>query len=156
MLKRTALVFAAILAIACGAAHADSITVSSGSASASLMFKIVIPVVLKIESTVAQPLVVTEENVRAGYVDGVRRRIAVLSNSGRDYLFTMFLRSPVAKAVVAASRGWESRITEGGTSMRTRANGTRQEHEVVYRIELAPGVKPGVYPWPIAEEVSSI
>lgn len=142
------------LALPSAPAQAES-RLGTGSASARLDFRIVIPPVLRLK-TLHQPtqVVVTERDVQAGFVDlpdGMA--VEVVSNLRAGHSMMFQVASAVVKAVEVTGLG--APVSAGAEAAmvsfpRIKGAPTRTVHNLGFRLRLAPGAAPGTYQWPVA------
>lgn len=127
------------------------------AASASVMFKIIIPPVLNLKVTSEPTVSVTAEDLNRGYLDAAApQEVLVTSNLAKSYALRLDIVIPQFKRVTVSTQpngqGGRSFGAEGLSLPQPQTNpATRQDDfEFRYRFELAPGLQPGNYPWPVA------
>lgn len=104
----------------------------------------------------ASVLEVTPDDVIRGYVD-VRdaARLRVTSTSRAGFRVDVHPRIPLFRAIEVRVDGLRARIgPDGGTLVAAGRSGRQVPARIDYRFELAAGVAPGRYPWPVALQVS--
>jgi hypothetical protein len=155
-LRRLSTLVLALLALGPGArpAHADSQSASNGGgASASLMFAIHIPVVLRMKVMLQPPLRVTREDIARGYVEtSLPQEVLVTCNLPREYSLRLEMSNPLFKRVtLSEARQSRSFGTEGLTLTQppTPPSTSQATHRFHYRFELPADLAPGDYPWPL-------
>jgi hypothetical protein len=103
----------------------------------------------------ATVLDVTTEDVRRGYVevhDAARLRVTSTSRAG--YRVDLHPRVAMFRAIELNLDGFRARIgPDGGTLVAAGRAGRQIPARIDYRFELADGVAPGRYPWPVALQV---
>ena len=99
----------------------------------------------------ASVLVVTADDVRRGYVDApAASRLMVTSTSRAGYRVHLHPRIGLFRAVDVRLGGLQARLgSDGGALTAIGRVGRHQTVDVDYRFELAAGVAPGHYPWPL-------
>jgi len=136
---------------------AESRTVSAGSASASVQFKIVIPPVLRM-NVVAQPMItITQEDIARGYVETTdAHELNVVSNTNREYAVRLDVTGSLVQRATVIS-GFNSREfgASGISLVQPRPTQNNQARfAFTYRFDLAKGVTPGSYPLPVFASVT--
>jgi len=147
---------APVLAIAAFVAAAPAARASSSlgtsGAQASIDFKIVIPVVLRVKAA-AEPreVSITDADVARGYVDVERgASLVVTSNSRAGFYVSIAFDSRLLARVVARLHGQAVEADAPGSSLHVdAARLVETPVNVGYRMYLAPGARPGTYRWPI-------
>jgi hypothetical protein len=103
----------------------------------------------------AAMLDVTAEDVSRGYVevrDAARLRITSTSRAG--FRVDLHPRVPMFRAIEVRMDGFRAWLgPDGGTLVASGRTGRQMPARVDVRIELAQGVLPGRYPWPVALQV---
>jgi hypothetical protein len=100
----------------------------------------------------ASTLDVTADDVKRGYVE-VRdaARLRITSTSREGYHVDVHSRVPMFRSVEVTIDGMRASIgRDGGALSAPGRHGRNQLARVDYRFELADGVVPGRYPWPVA------
>lgn len=151
-----ALLAPAILGYQNAVLAADS--TGEGSAGASIDFRIVVPVVLRIR-TVSQvsELSIAESDVARGYVDtAMGTRLRVTTNSPSGVVVSLVFDPGLLARVDArlAGRTVHAPASAGAGAVRV---GKLQDApiDVGYRLYLAAGTRPGTYRWPVALSLSA-
>jgi len=138
--------FGLALALAASSAHADM----RGAMLAVSAF--VVPTT-KVEVVSAlSTLDVTADDVKRGYVE-VRdaARLRITSTSREGFRVDVHPRVPMFRSVEVTLDGMRASIgRDGGALSAPGRRGRNQLARVDYRFELAEGVVPGRYPWPVA------
>jgi len=151
--RLTALALAGALLVPAATARADTQSVSGGGASASLMFKIIIPAVLRMKVLSQPALRVTREDIDRGYVEtGSAQDVQVTCNTSKEYALRLEVTAPRFRRVtVTESRQSQSFGAEGLTLYRPPAPPSTNQatHSFNYRFELPADLVPGDYPWPL-------
>jgi hypothetical protein len=152
--RLAALALAGSLLLPAAGARADTQSTSGSGASASLMFKIIIPVVLRMKVLSPPALRVTREDIKRGYVEtGSAQDIQVTCNTNTEYALRLELTMPRFRRVtVTESRQSQSFGAEGLTLYRPPAPPSTNQatHRFNYRFELPADLVPGDYPWPLS------
>ena len=96
-------------------------------------------------------LVVTAEDVRRGYVDApAASRLRITSTSPAGFRLSVHPRLAMFRSVSVRLGSHHARLgADGGTLVAVGRTGRRVPVDVDYRFELAEGVAPGHYPWPL-------
>lgn len=135
-------------------ACADARSAGGGSASASVMFSITIPVVLRMKVDSPPTLRVTGEDIARGYVETVAAQdVLVTYNARREYALRFDVRVPgFSRVTVSEQRRSQSFGAEGLTLHQppTPSATSQANFRFTYRFELPAGMTPGDYPWPLA------
>src|SRR5204863_10007157 len=99
----------------------------------------------------AEHLVVTAQDIERGYVEVIGGSRFEVRNKGPSLIEVRPL-NPIFRAVrVTGPEGSAEFDASGGTMMqRFASNGNAVGVSLAYRFQLAPGVAPGAYKWPIA------
>jgi len=138
--------FGLALALAASSAHAD---MRGGMLAVSAF---VVPST-KVEVVSAlSTLDVTADDVKRGYVE-VRdaARLRITSTSREGFRVDVHPRVPMFRSVEVTLDGMRASIgRDGGALSAPGRRGRNQLARVDYRFELAEGVVPGRYPWPVA------
>jgi hypothetical protein len=143
---RPAVPFGLALALAASSAHADT----RGAMLAVSAF--VVPSTKVEVVSAASTLDVTADDVKRGYVE-VRdaARLRITSTSREGFLVDVHPRVPMFRSVEVTLDGMRASIgRDGGAVSAPGRRGRNQLARVDYRFELAEGVVPGRYPWPVA------
>ncbi|NJD88686.1 MAG: hypothetical protein FIB05_11825 [Betaproteobacteria bacterium] len=136
-------------------ANADSRTVTGPgglSARARLDFQVRIPAVAQVQSAGHGRLIeIRGEDIERGYVEVAGARIAVKANMRGQKRLVAQVTAAFAKAVEIAGLPQPLVAQPAGESalQDTRRGVVDRLYDVSYRIQLAPGIAPGVYPWPV-------
>ncbi len=128
-------------------------------ARAGLEFSIQVPAVTRVLSTGHSAMVaVSAADVARGYVDVDRARIEVLCNlRGVRRLVASVTAVFAAKVQITGLPEEIVASPEASTQLPARAGGVvDRRFDVRYRIHLAPGAAPGVYPWPLRLALDAI
>jgi len=154
MRKQTALLPVLLAAIAISA----PLYAGSSSAQMNVSVQVIARTILTID---AQPsaVTVTAADVARGYVE-VPQAVAfrVRSNSREGYTLTF---QPVAFPFSTAEVRWDAQtaIVQGGDWLSSLAHPYQPGGSVgslAVRLQLASGVEPGSYPWPLRVAASSL
>lgn len=138
--------------LAVGPTHAAS-ALESEPAKAHLDFRIVVPAVLQVQA-IRKPaeIVVTEADVLAGYVDlGACLELEVTNNGRGGYALQVGLANPMVREASLSGSG-NLRVASGLAQLQVvRPPRSSVVSNLNYRVrlELAPGARPGRYPWPL-------
>jgi hypothetical protein len=143
---------AAALVAAAGGAQAMSST-GETRAQASIDFKIVIPVILRVKAVSQQAqLSVTEADVARGYVEVEQGTSLVLTSNNRaGFGISIAFDGGLLSRVVARMNGQDVETGSSGGSLHVEAGKLIEAPiKVGYRLYLAPGTQVGTYHWPVA------
>jgi hypothetical protein len=152
---RALLLAAALAALLPVPALADGGTATgpgSHSAKARLDFRIRIPAIAWVRSSGHAPRVdIRAEDVERGFVEVRRARIAVRANMRGQKRLVAQVVAAFAESVQIDGLPQPVLAQPEGVSPLWGGRGAVVDgsYEVHYRIRLAPGVTPGVYPWPV-------
>lgn len=120
------------------------------TASQTVRFVIKVPAMVRLD-VLRQPqaLEITEADVARGWVEiDHASLVQVQSNTLWEVNFRS--RSDLFRAATVKGLAGEVRLgPEGGSQPALLATKRPSSYELSYRFELAPGVKPGSYPWPV-------
>jgi hypothetical protein len=150
-LRRTAFAaFAFVLACSAAFARADG-------ASAQMRVSAVVRPYLRMQ-VVSQPhtIDVSARDIARGYVDvPIPVQLAVESNS-RDGCTIVFARNgDFVREAQVRGLGQELQVAQEGF-MHWTPNARRETLQFQFRLQLAPQVSPGQYPWPIQVSLSGL
>ena len=127
------------------------------TASQTVRFVIKVPTMVRLE-VLRQPqaLEITDADVARGYIDVDHASLLqVQSNTLWEVNFRS--RSDIFSAATVTGLAGEVRLgPAGGSRPALLATKLPSSYELSYRFELAPGVKPGSYPWPIDVSANAI
>jgi hypothetical protein len=142
---------AAVLAF-CAAGAVASGEQGTKDARASLDFRIVVPVILRVEA-LREPraLAVTPGDVARGYVDVDDGTSLVLTSNNRAGFGVSIAADPaIVSRVVARLEGRSLEADAPAATVHVEAPRLLQEPIAVrYRLFLAPGLGAGTYGWPV-------
>ena len=149
-----ATLLALLLLAAGGVARADSQVATGGGASASLMFAIHLPVVLRLNVRSQPPLRITQDDIARGFVEtSTPQEVLVTSNTTREYALRLDVMIPrFARVTVSEQQHSGSFGAEGLTLVKppTSPSTHQASFRFHYRFELTADMAPGDYPWPLA------
>lgn len=98
----------------------------------------------------AQSLVVTAQDVQRGYVEVAGGSRFVITNKG-PCIFEFVGTGELLRGVTVTGPGSAAAFgPAGGSMLQTSAGEALAGVSVNYRFDLAPGVAPGTYRWPLA------
>jgi hypothetical protein len=119
--------------------------------SATVMEKVTQTIVRQVGS-----LSVTQENIKKGYVDVPSATVLqVQTNNPEGYLLSFEVNEEMAKEVWVMDNGRTTVISGGVGFVQQPYPGSAGEvKEIGYRIFLASGMEPGLYPWPLSVSTS--
>ncbi len=127
-------------------------TIATGAAASNTRIQVVASVMAKLSVQVQQgpqQLVLTEQDVRRGYVELLEAvRFNVRSNC--PYRVEMRLDSPAVGSAQASLA--DRRVEFGGAgaqSVEMPMSLAERSTAVTYRFVLTPEARPGTYPWPM-------
>jgi hypothetical protein len=102
-------------------------------------------------------LEVSAVDVARGYVE-VRGATSLLvtNTNRRGYVLSVWPQVPVFSTVVVRSGDSQAELGADGGEIFERRWGKMLPLALDFRFMLAPGVKPGIYPWPLSLQVSSL
>lgn len=95
-----------------------------------------------------QDLVLTEQDVSRGYVE-MRDAVRFNVRSNCPYRVEMRLDSSAVGSAQASLSGRQVEIGAGTQSVEMPISLAERTTAVTYRFVLAPGARPGTYPWPM-------
>lgn len=127
-------------------------------ASASIDFRVIIPVVVRATSVRPQEsLVVEARHIAEGFIDvAVEDSLLLTSNSRRGYQLTARHDESLLSGVDIELSGQQLVVRGGVGNMRVVAErSNNQPVPIRYRLHLAAGVTPGRYRWPVALQFSN-
>ncbi|MEQ1715610.1 MAG: hypothetical protein ABL907_06445 [Hyphomicrobium sp.] len=104
-----------------------------------------------------QQLEVSAADVARGYVEVLGATQLVITNTDRrGYLLSVWPKIQVFSSVAVGDGDGRAELTADGGEIFERRWGRRVALALDFRFMLAPGVKPGIYPWPVWFQVSSL
>ncbi|MBL0124393.1 MAG: hypothetical protein IPP88_17255 [Betaproteobacteria bacterium] len=134
------------------ASHAESRT-GTGTAGASLNFRITIPAMIRVNA-MTQPdhVVIGEQHVNQGFIDLDTGTAVNLTSNNRDgYVLTTSYDSKLLSAIEVRVSSQTLKASSGTGSMRVSSGLiVNKLVPISYRLHLAPGVRAGEYRWPVA------
>ena len=102
-------------------------------------------------------LEVSAADVARGYVDVQRATRLLVSNTNRrGYLLSVWPQVQVFSTIVVRSEDTQSELGADGGEIFERRWGQMLSLALDLRFMLAPGMKPGIYPWPVKFQVSPL
>lgn len=123
----------------------------AASTRTSVTVSVTIPPVLRVHAA-GQPerLAVTAADVERGFVEVGDARLQVFSNQRGAVRLVASVASPFARAVEVSGLPQAFEARPLGEAPLARGDGpSGRGYEVRYRILLARGIAPGLYPWPV-------
>jgi hypothetical protein len=152
--KAILLVFACMAALGASlAVRAESGTGTEGKAHASLDFRVVIPMVLRV-SVVSQPMSIEidERHLRQGYIElDAATLVRLTSNDPRGLNVSVeFDTRLVSRVVVRLLDNVIAAYGTGASGLIRMAARREQQVPVSYRLYLDSRATAGVHPWPVA------
>ena len=153
-LTATELLFLLLIAtlLAPGASVAES-QPQPANATAILDFRIVIPAVVKIASTVQPDRVIIEEHhIAQGYIDmAAATSVKLITNTRAGYQLTASYDTSLLTKLDVHVDGQQLRAEDGSGSMLVKSGlAINKLVPFSYRLHLVPGVATGTYRWPVA------
>lgn len=131
--------------------------VAVNRASASIDFRVIIPVV--VHATGVRPvanILIDANDISRGYVEINADSARLTTNSRNGYQVTARHDAQLLSGVDVEMSGQQLAVREGAGSMRVIAGrGSNQPVPIRYRLHLASGVVPGNYRWPVALQFSN-
>jgi len=104
-----------------------------------------------------QQLEVSAADVARGYVEVPGATQLVVTNTNRrGYLLSVWPQVQVFSAVMVRNGDSQAELGADGGEIFERRWGQTLALALDFRFMLAPGVKPGVYPWPVKLQVSPL
>jgi hypothetical protein len=125
---------------------------AENSAKASVDFRIVIPIVLRAEHLrEPESLAIAQADIARGYLDVEEGASLLLTSNNRaGFDVSIAFDSAVILRVVARLAGQSLESDGAGRALHVDASKLiREPVRVRYRIYLAPGVRAGIYAWPL-------
>jgi len=102
-------------------------------------------------------LEVSAADVARGYVEVQGATSLLVTNTNRrGYVLSVWPQLQVFSTVVVRSGDSQAELGADGGEIFERRWGNMLPLALDFRFMLAPGVKPGVYPWPLRYQVSSL
>ena len=102
-------------------------------------------------------LEVSAADVARGYVEVQGATSLLVTNTNRrGYVLSVWPQVQVFSTVVVRSGDSQAELGADGGEIFERRWGKMLPLPLDFRFTLAPGVKPGVYPWPLRFQVSSL
>lgn len=104
-----------------------------------------------------QQLEVSAADVARGYVEVPGAiQLLVTNTNRRGYLLSVWPQVQVFSTVMVRNGDSQAELGADGGEILERRWGKRLPLALDFRFMLAPGVKPGVYPWPVKLQVSPL
>jgi hypothetical protein len=104
-----------------------------------------------------QQLEVSVADVARGYVEVVGETQLVVTNTDRrGYVLSVWPQVEVFSAIVVRNGDRRAELAADGGAIVERRWGQKIALALDFRFKLAPGVKPGIYPWPVRLQVSHL
>jgi hypothetical protein len=133
---------------------------ATAGSSSGLMFKIVIPPTLILRVLSQTAMSITSEDVQRGYVEvSEPQEIVVTCNLRQEYMLRLEIILPhIRRATVSTGRASADSRSFGTEGLSwpqppTSPATSKSDLQIRYRFDLAPGLQPGNYPWPVAVTV---
>jgi len=103
-------------------------------------------------------LLITEENIKIGYIDVPGAVIfSIKSNSKNGYVMTFFVRSGLLKEVEVFYDSVSSGIHDTQNEIFMPSEGMKQVvKELSFRLHLSDILMPGMYDWPVAFMIQAV
>lgn len=127
------------------------------TASQTVRFVIKVPAMVRLD-VLRQPqaLEITEADIARGWVE-IDHAAVVQVQSNTPWEVSFRSRPDLFRAGTVRGLAGEVRLgPDGGSQPALIATKRPSSYELSYRFELAPGVKPGTYPWPVAVSAHAI
>lgn len=100
---------------------------------------------------------ITAADVARGYVEVPQAtRLLVTNTDRRGYLLSVWPQVQVFSRVIVRSDDSQAELGADGGEIFERRWGRALPLALDFRFLLAPGVRPGVYPWPVTFQVSPL
>jgi hypothetical protein len=129
----------------------------AGSTQAAIAVSVMVMARTTLDS-VSSPsqLEISADDVARGYVDVPGATRLVVTNTSRlGYVVSVWPQVQLFSAVVVSHGGYKSELGADGGEVFERHWGKTLPLLLDYRFMLAPGVKPGTYPWPLCLQVQA-
>jgi hypothetical protein len=107
------------------------------------------------QQALPEALELSAEDVARGFVDRPAAvRLSIVNTSAAGFALEVLPVSPVISGVEVGGAGAQAAFDAGGGSIIARGiRGRAIELSLGFRFQLAPGLAPGRYPWPLAFNV---
>jgi len=130
----------------------------AGTARADIQVSVTVVARTLIDSESSpRQLEVSAVDVARGYVEVQGATSLLVTNTNRrGYVLSVWPQVPVFSTVVVRSGDSQAELGADGGEIFERRWGKMLPLALDFRFMLAPGVKPGVYPWPLSFQVSSL
>jgi hypothetical protein len=129
-----------------------SAALNAGEARATLTVAVTVPPVSRLEVvSQATTVQITAQDLQRGYVDlSVPTLLNVYSNARDGFALEVLPMSPVIRAIAVRGLGSEADLgAEGGRIIERWEHPQPTSLSLTFRLALAPGAMPGLYPWPL-------
>ncbi|HUL46947.1 MAG TPA: hypothetical protein VLV25_07590 [Steroidobacteraceae bacterium] len=130
----------------------------AGTARADIQVSVTVMARTLIDSESSpRQLEVSAADVARGYVEVQGATSLLVTNTNRrGYVLSVWPQLQVFSTVVVRSGDSQAELGADGGEIFERRWGKMLPLPLDFRFTLAPGVKPGVYPWPLRFQVSSL
>jgi hypothetical protein len=146
--------FAAAL---CALLHAAALEAGEKSTALSVTVT-VLPVARLQVLSPQQPLQISAQDLERGFVDVVEPlQLSVYSNAAAGYALEVLPLMPLVQSIEVYGLHGQAQLGPGGGRIVQRWNGPQTTSlSLTFRLGLAAGTQPGVYPWPLSLTVQPI
>lgn len=130
----------------------------AGTARADIQVSVTVMARTLINSESSPPqLEVSAADVARGYVEVQgATQLLVTNTNRRGYVLSVWPQVQVFSTVVVRNGDSQAELGADGGEIFERRWGQMLPLALDFRFVLAPGVKPGIYPWPVRFQVSSL
>lgn len=130
----------------------------AGSARAEIGVSVTVVARTLINSESSPPqLRISAADVARGYVEVLgATQLFVTSTNRRGYILSVWPQVQLFSTVVVSNEETRTELGADGGEIFERRWGQMLNLPLDFRFTLAPGVKPGVYPWPVRLQVSPL
>lgn len=126
------------------------------SADITVSVRVMARTLIDAESSPRQ-LQVSAADVARGYVEVLgATQLVVTSTNRRGYLLSVWPQVQLFSTVVVSNGETRAELGADGGEIFERRWGQMLNLPLDFRFTLAPGVKPGIYPWPVRFQVSPL
>jgi hypothetical protein len=129
-----------------------SAALNAGETHATLSVAVTVPPVSRLEIlSQAATIQITPRDLQRGYVDLDQPTLLnIYSNAPDGYALEVVPMSPVIQAIAVHGLGSEADLgAQGGRIVERWQRPEATALALTFRLALAPGAMPGIYPWPL-------
>jgi hypothetical protein len=129
-----------------------SAALNAGETRATLSVAVTVPPVSRLEIvSQASTVQITAQDLQRGYVDLSQPMLLnVYSNAREGYALEVLPLSPLIKAIAVHGLGSDADLgAQGGRIVERWERPEATTLSLTFRLALAPGAMPGIYPWPL-------